>query len=78
VREDAAVGVPDAKSGEAVKIVVVRKDETLTEADLIAHSRKYLTGYKIPRYVEFRDSLPHTAVGKILRRELRGEAQTEG
>jgi long-chain acyl-CoA synthetase len=78
VREVAAVGVPDAKSGEAVKIVVVRKDETLTEGDLIAHSRKYLTGYKIPRYVEFRDSLPHTAVGKILRRELRGEAQTEG
>jgi long-chain acyl-CoA synthetase len=73
VKEVAAVGVSDAKSGEAVKIVVVRKDETLTEADLIAYSRQYLTGYKIPRYVEFRDSLPHTPVGKILRRELRSE-----
>jgi long-chain acyl-CoA synthetase len=75
VKEVAAVGAPDAKSGEAVKIVVVRKDETLTEADLIAYARQYLTGYKIPRYVEFRDSLPHTPVGKILRRELRGEQQ---
>jgi long-chain acyl-CoA synthetase len=73
VREVAAIGVPDVKSGEAVKIVVVRKDETLTEADLIAYCRQYLTGYKIPRYVEFRDSLPHSPVGKILRRELRNE-----
>ncbi len=71
VREVAAIGVPDVKSGEAVKIVVARKDETLTEADLIAYCRQYLTGYKIPRYVEFRDSLPHSPVGKILRRELR-------
>ncbi len=73
VREVGAVGVPDAKSGEAVKIVVVRKDETLTEADLIAHCRQYLTGYKIPRQVEFRSTLPRTTVGKILRRELRSE-----
>ena len=73
VREVAAIGVPDVKSGEAVKIVVVRKDETLTEADLIAYCRQYLTGYKIPRHVEFRDSLPHSPVGKILRRELRNE-----
>jgi long-chain acyl-CoA synthetase len=73
VLEVGAVGVPDAKSGEAVKIVVVRKDQTLTEADLIAHSRQYLTGYKIPRHVEFRSTLPRTTVGKILRRELRSE-----
>jgi long-chain acyl-CoA synthetase len=73
VLEVGAVGVPDAKSGEAVKIVVVRKDQNLTEADLIAHSRQYLTGYKTPRHVEFRSTLPRTNVGKILRRELRSE-----
>jgi long-chain acyl-CoA synthetase len=78
VLEVGAVGVPDAKSGEAVKIVVVRKDPTLTEADLIAHSRQYLTGYKIPRHVEFRSTLPRTTVGKILRRELRSEEQQTG
>ena len=73
VREAGAVGVPDAKSGEAVKLVVVRKDPTLTEAQLIDHCRQYLTAYKVPRHVEFRDDLPRTPVGKILRRELRGE-----
>jgi long-chain acyl-CoA synthetase len=78
VMEVGAVGVPDAKSGEAVKIVVVRKDQTLTEADLIAHSRQYLTGYKIPRHVEFRSTLPRTNVGKILRRELRSEEPPTG
>ncbi len=71
VLEVGAVGVPDAKTGEAVKIVVVRKDEALTEADLIAHCRQNLTGYKTPRLVEFRSTLPRTPVGKILRRELR-------
>ena len=71
VHEVGAVGVPDMKSGEAVKIVVVRKDETLTDAELIAHCRQFLTGYKTPRHVEFRDSLPRTPIGKILRRELR-------
>jgi long-chain acyl-CoA synthetase len=71
VKEVGAVGVPDAHSGEAVKIVVVRKDETLTEADLIAHCRQNLTGYKRPRHVEFRATLPRTPIGKILRRELR-------
>jgi long-chain acyl-CoA synthetase len=72
VQEVGAVGVPDERSGEAVKIVVVRKDPTLTEADLIAYCRKDLTGYKVPRHVEFRASLPRTPIGKILRRDLRG------
>ena len=71
VREVGAVGVPDEKSGEVVKIVVVRKDETLTDVELIAHCRRLLTGYKTPRHVEFRTELPHTPIGKILRRELR-------
>jgi long-chain acyl-CoA synthetase len=73
VLEAGAVGVPDARTGEAVKLVVVRKDMGLTEADLVAYCRQFLTGYKTPRQIEFRDSLPHTNVGKILRRELRGE-----
>jgi long-chain acyl-CoA synthetase len=73
VLEAGAVGIPDARTGEAVKLVVVRKDAALTEAALIAYCRKHLTGYKTPRHVEFRDALPHTTVGKILRRELRGE-----
>jgi long-chain acyl-CoA synthetase len=73
VLEAGAVGVPDARTGEAVKLVVVRKDPALTEAALIAYCRQHLTGYKTPRKVEFRESLPHTTVGKILRRELRGE-----
>jgi long-chain acyl-CoA synthetase len=71
VLEVAAVGVPDEKSGEAVKIVVVKKDQNLTAEMLKAHSRANLTGYKLPKYIEFRDSLPKTNVGKILRRELR-------
>jgi long-chain acyl-CoA synthetase len=71
VLEVAAVGVPDEKSGEAVKIVIVRKDPALTVEDIRAHCREFLTGYKQPKYVEFRDSLPKTNVGKILRRELR-------
>jgi long-chain acyl-CoA synthetase len=73
VLEAAAIGVPDAKSGEKVKLVVVRKDPALSEADLIEHCRKELTGYKVPRLVEFRDELPKTNVGKILRRALRDE-----
>ena len=73
VREVGAVGVPDERTGEAVKIVVVLKDESVTAADLIAHSRQYLTGYKTPRHVEFRTTLPRTPIGKILRRELRSE-----
>ena len=71
VLEVAAVGVPDEKSGEAVKVVIVRKDPALTAEDVKAHAREHLTGYKHPRYVEFRKELPKTNVGKILRRELR-------
>jgi len=71
VLEVAAVGVPDEKSGEAVKIVIVKKDPNLTEEEVRAHCKANLTGYKLPRYIEFRQSLPKTNVGKILRRELR-------
>jgi long-chain acyl-CoA synthetase len=71
VLEVAAVGVPDDKSGEAVKVVIVKKDPALTAEDIKALCRKDLTGYKQPRFIEFRDALPKTNVGKILRRELR-------
>ncbi len=73
VLESAAVGVQDAKSGEAVKLFVVRKDPKLTEADVLAHCRANLTGYKVPRSIVFRDALPKSPVGKILRRELRDQ-----
>ena len=71
VLEVAAIGVPDEKSGEAVSIFVVKKDPTLTEDDVKAFCKENLTGYKRPRYIEFRDDLPKSNVGKILRRELR-------
>ena len=71
VLECAAVGVPDDKSGEAVKVVIVKKDPNLTRESVIEHCKRELTGYKIPKHVEFRDSLPKTPIGKILRRELR-------
>ncbi|MGC0152916.1 AMP-binding protein [Chromobacterium vaccinii] len=71
VREAACVGVPDERTGEAVKIVVVRKDPALTADALLRHCRDRLTAYKVPRHVEFRDKLPKSNVGKILRRELR-------
>ena len=71
VRDVAAIGVPDEHSGEAVKIFVVRKDPAVTEKMLIEHCRGLLTGYKVPRHVEFRDDLPRTNVGKILRRALK-------
>ena len=74
VLEVAAVGVPDVHSGEAVKLFVVKKDPNLTAEALIAHCRESLTGYKIPHQVEFRDELPKTNVGKILRRALRDGA----
>jgi long-chain acyl-CoA synthetase len=71
VLEVAAVGVNDERCGEVVKIVVVRKNPELTESDLISYCKERLTGYKVPKKVEFRDELPKTNVGKILRRALR-------
>ena len=77
VLEVAAVGVADEKSGEAVKIVVVRKDPALTERELLDHCRKSLTGYKVPKIIAFRDEpLPKSNIGKILRRELRDPPKT--
>ena len=75
VQEVAAVGVPSGSSGEAVKIFVVKKDASLTDEALITFCRRHLTGYKVPKLVEFRDELPKSNVGKILRRELRDEAR---
>ncbi|RVT46476.1 long-chain-fatty-acid--CoA ligase FadD [Rheinheimera sediminis] len=72
VLEVAAVGVPNEATGEAVKIFVVKKDQSLTDAELIQHCKERLTGYKVPKLVEFRTELPKTNVGKILRRELKG------
>ena len=71
VVECAAIGVPDEKQGEAIKVFVVRKDPAVTEDEVARHCRDNLTGYKVPKYIEFRDELPKTNVGKILRRELR-------
>jgi len=74
VLECAAVGIHDAKSGEAVKLYVVKSDTTMSEDDLAAYCRENFTAYKRPKYIEFRDDLPKSNVGKILRRELRGTA----
>jgi long-chain acyl-CoA synthetase len=74
VLECAAVGVPDEKSGEAVKLFVVRNDPTLAEDDVAAYCRENFTAYKRPKYIEFRDELPKSNVGKVLRRELRSAA----
>jgi long-chain acyl-CoA synthetase len=73
VLECAVVGVPDDNSGEAVKLFVVKKDPALTEKELMEFCKEQLTGYKKPKYIEFRADLPKTNVGKILRRELRDE-----
>ena len=73
VREVAAIGIPDAAQSERVKVFVVPRNKALTEEQIIAHCRKHLTGYKVPKVVEFRDELPQTNVGKILRRQLRDE-----
>jgi long-chain acyl-CoA synthetase len=74
VLECAAVGIPDAKAGEAVKVFVVKKDPALTADDVKAHCEQHLTGYKRPKAVQFRDELPKSPVGKVLRRELRDKA----
>jgi acyl-CoA synthetase (AMP-forming)/AMP-acid ligase II len=74
VVECAAIGIPDEKQGEAIKVFVVRHDPTLTEETVAGHCRQHLTGYKLPKYIEFRDELPKSNVGKILRRELRAAA----
>ncbi|KVD87450.1 long-chain fatty acid--CoA ligase [Burkholderia ubonensis] len=73
ISEAAAIGIPDEVHGERIKVFVVRRDPALTADDVLAHCRKNLTGYKMPKLVEFRDALPQTNVGKILRRALRDE-----
>jgi long-chain acyl-CoA synthetase len=74
VLECAVIGVPDEHSGEVPKLFVVRRDPSLTEEEIRKHCAANLTGYKRPRYIEFRQELPRTNVGKILRRALREEA----
>jgi long-chain acyl-CoA synthetase len=78
VLEVAAIGVPDEHSGEVPKVFIVKKDASLTENDVLAFCKEQLTGYKRPKYVEFRSELPKTNVGKILRRALRDEAPAAG
>ncbi|TNH05638.1 long-chain-fatty-acid--CoA ligase FadD [Testudinibacter sp. TR-2022] len=73
VLEVVVIGVPDANTGEAVKVFVVKRDETLTADEIRKHCRAYLTGYKLPREIEFRDELPKSNIGKILRRVVRDE-----
>ena len=78
VAEVAAVAQPDERAGETVALFVVRKDPSLTAEQLMAHCHKYLTGYKVPRHIYFRDELPKTNVGKIMRKELRSELAGPG
>ena len=73
VLECAAIGIPDEKSGEVVKVFVVKKDESLTQEELMKYCRENLTSYKIPKFIEFRKDLPKSNVGKILRKDLRTE-----
>ena len=73
ILEAAAIGVEDERSGEVVKIFAVKTDKSITEQDVLDYCRENLTGYKRPKQVEFRDDLPKTNVGKILRRALRNE-----
>lgn len=76
VLEAAAIGIPDERSGEVVKLFIVKKEITLTKEDVIKHCREHLVGYKIPREIEFRNELPKSNVGKILRRALRDELKS--
>ncbi len=78
VLEVAAIGVPDDKSGEAVKVFVVKKDSSLTEDELRAYAKANLTGYKLPKHIEFRQELPKSNVGKILRKDLRDQELKKG
>jgi long-chain acyl-CoA synthetase len=71
ILEAAAIGIPNERSGEIVKLYVVKNDESVTADDIMRYCRENLTGYKIPKEIEFRDDLPKTNVGKILRRALR-------
>ena len=73
VLECAVIGIPDEKSGEAVKAFIVKKDPNLTAADIVKFCHTEMTNYKVPKHIEFRTDLPKTNVGKILRRELRDE-----
>ena len=76
VMEVAAVGVPDEKSTEAVKVFIVKKDHSLTQEEIRGFCKENMTGYKCPKHVEFREDLPKTNVGKILRRKLKEEQQS--
>ena len=71
------VGIPDGRSGEAVRAYVARRDPSLTAEQVIAHCRTLLTDYKVPRSVVFRDELPKTPIGKILRKDLKAEVRAE-
>jgi long-chain acyl-CoA synthetase len=73
VHEVAAIGIPDEESGERVKLFIVRKDASLSESDIRDYCRERLTGYKRPAVVEFREELPKSNVGKVLRRKLKDE-----
>ncbi|UAW98293.1 AMP-binding protein [Halopseudomonas nanhaiensis] len=77
IRECVAVGVPDERKGESIKLFVSLNDPSLDEAAIIAHCREHLTGYKVPSYVEIREDLPKSTVGKLLRRVLRDEARAQ-
>ena len=78
MQEAVAIPAPDERSGQVVKIVVVRKDPALAADDVLAHCRRQLTGYKVPKYVQFRDEpLPKSPVGKVLRRLVREELERD-
>jgi long-chain acyl-CoA synthetase len=77
VLEDGAIGISDPKSTEKVKVIIVKKDESLTEEEIIAYCKENMTSYKVPKQVEFRKELPKSNVGKILRRVLKEEEEAK-